>query len=721
MDQQLLREFLADAEDLIEGLSGDIEALRARRGTGRERRMLTGRIFRHVHTLKGAAASIKLETTSRIAHELESLLDLVRLGRLSLNEAVLDGFADAAAALSETLVAAARGEAPAPSLPLIENLRRLARETEGERSAPALAQEALPGALPGAIAGSLSQYELQRLREAAQDGARLYLINVHFDLATLDHQFRVLEDALAGGGEIISTAPGLEGSSAGQLGFRILYAAFESTAELAARLLPFGATTLEAMAPEEQDTQRADARGLGSERESMGQQSVGRQLMGQQPVVRQSVAQQFVGQQSAGPESIARQGSTPESIAPLTTHLRVEPYELDEAIYAAHELFQKTTAMLELAASKGVAVEGGQLIESLATEIRRRAARLEESLIALRLVPLARALRRVARAGLLAARAVGKEIDFELAGEDARLDKSLVDVVSDPLLHLVRNAVDHGIETADERASAGKSARGRVRVEALIEGSRVRLRVRDDGRGIDPSRITRAAREQGIVGASATLNMEEAVRLIFRPGFSTAASVSNVSGRGVGLDVVEQALEQAGGEMRVWSETGAGTVFEILLPTRLVLIPSFVVRSAGHPYCLDASQVADACLINEDEIEKRGDALIYHWRGRAVRLARLRGLLDQPAEVAPASQPLHIVVAHVPAGAQIVSGDEQRAELTIAISVDGWEGYEKVLVRGLGRHAARWQGIGGAAELNDGTLALLLDLPRLLDRERRLL
>ncbi|MEA2172567.1 MAG: two-component system, chemotaxis family, sensor kinase CheA [Blastocatellia bacterium] len=688
MDQQLLREFLADAEDLIEGLSGDIEALRARRAVGRERRALTGRIFRHVHTLKGAAAAVELETVGQLAHEFESLLDGVRLGRVALDDDALEAFADAALALSETLVATARGETPPPPLALLERLKRLSLKTDGGAAHAMRAR--LLGALPRNLTRSLSAYELERLREAMQDGSRLFAVNINFDLVNFDTRFRALEDALNADGEIVNASPGLEVSRPGEVGFRIIYATEETATELAARVSPFGPATLEEIAThtlKDQYTQQEDQR-----------------------------ASAALPEQETASREFQVQNRTQGSIAPLTTHLRIELEELDEAIHAAHELFKRTTATLDLTLSGGALVENKELLENSVTEIRSRSLELEERLIALRMIPVARTLVRASRAGALAARLVGKEVAFEVAGEDVRLDKSLVDAVSDPLLHLVRNAVDHGIETTAERASAGKSERGLVRLSAIAEGSRVRLRISDDGRGIDPSHITRAAREQGIINEDSTLDMREALRLIFRPGFSTAPAVSSVSGRGIGLDVVEHALEDAGGEMRVWSETGAGTTFEILLPTTLALVHSFVVQSVGQRYCLDASHIADARLLNMNDVEQAHAAQVYRWRGARLPLIPLQSLLGQsPQSTLAEGQPLQLVVAHFSSGPKINCDDERREKRTVAIMVDGWDGYQKVLVRGLGRHSSRWHGIGGATELNDGTVALLLDLPRLLD------
>jgi two-component system chemotaxis sensor kinase CheA len=180
------------------------------------------------------------------------------------------------------------------------------------------------------------------------------------------------------------------------------------------------------------------------------------------------------------------------------------------------------------------------------------------------------ALERAARAGRSAARESGKQIEFEIEGGDVRLDKPLADRIADPLLHLVRNAVAHGIETTEERRAAGKSERGRVRLEAVTEGDRLVLRVSDDGRGVDAGLISEAASERGIIAPGATLNDAQALRLIFRPGFSTTARASLVSGRGVGLDVVERMVEEMGGEVRVQTELGRGATFELRLPATLM-------------------------------------------------------------------------------------------------------------------------------------------------------
>jgi two-component system, chemotaxis family, sensor kinase CheA len=350
---------------------------------------------------------------------------------------------------------------------------------------------------------------------------------------------------------------------------------------------------------------------------------------------------------------------------------------------------------------------GPDLAEGVA-DVRRRLSELEEKLIGLRMAPVAQMLERAARAGRIAARLTGKQIDFEVRGGDVRLDKSLADAMADPLLHIVRNAVDHGVETPAERRAAGKGERAGVRLEAAAEGSRVRLTVADDGRGLDPLRVARAAQERGIVEPGTVLTKEQAMRLIFRPGFSTAASVSSVSGRGVGLDVVERAVELAGGELRVASEEGAGMTFVVSLPTTLALTPALVVTSAGQRYCVDERHISETGFVTAADISNSGGVEWVHWRGAMMPLMRARQLLAQPPGPPANGQGLPVIIAR--AGGLEAAGEAGHA----ALAVDAFGERTEALVRGLGRHAARWRGVSGATELPDGTVALVLDLPRLL-------
>ena len=518
------------------------------------------------------------------------------------------------------------------------------------------------------------------MREAVGEGARLFVVAVEFDLMTFDEQFRGLSDALNEGGEIISTLPGASAGAPDRVSFRIVYATEEVRARVVERVAPFGATLTGEEMPAT-DEEHDDAERLLS----------------------------------------AVDDATRASASSLTMLVRVPLEELDELISATHELFTDTVGVFDLALAGGLSRAERTELEIRAPRVRRRFFELEERLIELRMVPVRATLERAARAGQTVARASDREVDFEVEGGEVRLDKSLAEGVADPLLHLLRNAVGHGIESPVEREAAGKSARGRVRLEATAEGSRVSLRVTDDGRGIDPERVARAAVERGIISRDERLTEQQALRLIFRPGFSTAAELSTVSGRGVGLDVVEQMVERAGGELRVWSRRGAGTTFELRLPTTLALVPSLVVRSGGYRYCVDACHVVEAGYAARADVshaEGGGGPPSVRWRGELLPLVRLRALLAQDSvEDGAEDEDERIAVVISRVGGREPGDESGHAEKRAAVVVDGWDGHSEVLVRGLGRHGTRWRGVSGATELRDGTVALMLDLPRLLEAE----
>ncbi|HYJ45340.1 MAG TPA: Hpt domain-containing protein, partial [Pyrinomonadaceae bacterium] len=304
MDSSILREFLAETEDLLEVLFGDLQALRARRAEGRARRELVGRIFRHVHTIKGSSATIELETITKLAHEFEDLLDGVRMGRVQLGDEVLDAFDAGASALSQSLGAVARGEAPPDIQGALERLQHLAGQ--GSEQAAASGTQAPIPHLPEEISRSLSKHEAHRLRETVEEGSRLFVINVHFDLATFDKSFRNLSDALAEDGEVISTLPGLACESPDKISFRIVYGTKESHEDLNKRASAFGEVSLVELTPVP-----AGTTGKG-ERAAAGSTPSG-------------AAAQF------------------GSIASLTTNVRVELAELEAVISATHELLIETS------------------------------------------------------------------------------------------------------------------------------------------------------------------------------------------------------------------------------------------------------------------------------------------------------------------------------------------------------------------------------------------
>jgi two-component system chemotaxis sensor kinase CheA len=670
---QTQHEFLVEIEELIEQTFLDLYELREKQGDGRSRRELIDRIFRRVHSIKGSAASCGLDAVGQIAHEFENLLDAVRAGRTTLDNSVLDTCESAAEALAESVSLAASGILEPSRQPLFARLQAAAQGKTPEREGKT---EEILKKIPFEVWQSLTPPEKHRLISIVEEGSAVFVVATSFDIASFDVQFTRLKEILGKNGEMISTSPTIDSEHPDKINFRVLYASATNTQDLDATVFEFSNVTFNELA-----------------------QARGAKLAENEDTL-------------PGVSSLA-------PVSSLSNFVHTDLDKLDRLISSTHELSRATSNALEVAMSqKQLPRSARERLRKLNEQIRNSFMGVEDELINLRMVSLGPTLQRAARAGRAAARLAGKEIDFQIAGTDLLIDKLLAEAIVGPLIHLVRNAVDHGIENAQERIQAGKKKRGSVRIEAVNEGSRCRIRVTDNGRGIDPHIITAAAMRLGLLAAAADLDFERSLRLIFRPGFTTLPSASNVSGRGVGLDVVETTVEQVGGELRVSGRPSEGAMFEIRLPVTFGLLAATVVISGSNRYCIAANQTLAVDAIDLKDAKKIIKEKKRESRSGADRLpvVSLRELLGQPIETVArkrsSQKQLQLITCHFP-DEQIMSGSN--GSQRIGIVVDAVKGTEEVLVRNLGRHAGRWYGVVGATELRDGTVALVLDLPRLLN------
>lgn len=632
------RLFVADAREIVERLYRDLEQLRVARNEGRRRRELAAQIFRRVHTLKGSGASLGFKSVGEVAHQFEGVLDGARLGRIELTGGVLDIFEDALDAIAAALQIGASQQAGSDVESITERLSELAEESKKQ----GVIESGLRTALPEDIARGLSDYDVQHAREAVREGAKLFVVSAAFPIETFDHGFRELNKLLGQSGEVIATVPG-EVTNADEISFRLLYAAELLSPELLRRA-----------------------------------SSLGRIEHAQLAVTTAP------GTQNARDQSPAGASFTNESESPV----RIELTHLNDLISSASELFRQTTnALVTLAGSSRT-----EVVDRTIRNLRGRFVDMEERLIKLRLVPVGEVLERAAsRAGRIAARHLGKEVEFEIIGGDVGIEKSLAEIISDPLLHLVRNAITHGIENPDDRRASGKNPTGHVTLAASNHSGLIHITVTDDGRGIDLNRIIKAAAQHGIAGDN--LSMDQCLRLIFRPGFSTAPELSDMSGRGIGLDVVDRAMEIAGGEVRVATEPGAGTTFAMILPAALSMVKCVVVRCREQLYAIDAACVGQPDSLSSTETD--------------TPLLDLANLLGSSAASEATEK---VVIDWKPPASSLRSNGAKGYR----IALDGIVGRQETLVRSLGRHGARWPGVCGAAEMFDGSVALVLDLEELI-------
>ncbi|MFW5807085.1 MAG: chemotaxis protein CheA, partial [Spirochaetota bacterium] len=339
-------------------------------------------------------------------------------------------------------------------------------------------------------------------------------------------------------------------------------------------------------------------------------------------------------------------------------------------------------------------------LRSTTQNLGRITGELQEAVMHIRMVPISQIFSRFPRLVRDLSRSLNKQVNLEIVGEDTELDKSVIDDLLDPLIHSARNSIDHGIEASAERVAAGKPEAGTLRLAASNEGNMIVITVEDDGRGIDVESIQRKAVERGIIPAGKTLSDVEAHNLIFDPGFSTAREITNVSGRGVGLDVVKRQIEKVNGTVAVWSEKGAGTRFTIKIPLTLAIIQGLLVRVGTERYAIPITSVIESHRIRPSEIRLLDNYEVFNVREDVVSLIRLNRLFGIEAD---GEREYYFVV--------IVGTGEKR----IGLLVDSLIGEEDVVIKPLRDHYTNAPGIAGANITGDGTVSLIIDVSQLLD------
>lgn len=377
-----------------------------------------------------------------------------------------------------------------------------------------------------------------------------------------------------------------------------------------------------------------------------------------------------------------------------TSSIRVDVDKIDQLINRVGELVVTESRLRQLLAEaeESEFSPRRQALEALSTNIRD----LQESALQMRMIPLSFAFHRLPRLIRDLAAELGKEVTLEISGEQTELDKGLLETITDPLIHLVRNAVDHGIESPERRLAAGKPARARVSVSSYYRGGVVVIEVRDDGRGLDPVRLLERARETGEVGPEDSLPEADALNLIFSPGFSTAEAVTDISGRGVGLDVVRRNIQRLGGRVTIDSEVGTGTCFSIEVPMTLSIIDGQLVRIGDGLFVIPVLSIIESVQPDPANVETvAGGRTLYRFRGGVVPLLDLRETWD--LGTARELEESMIVIV-------------ERGRQYFGLCIDELLDHQSVVIKSLEENFRRVSGLAGATVLGDGSVALVLDV-----------
>ncbi|MFM7184012.1 MAG: chemotaxis protein CheA [Planctomycetota bacterium] len=378
---------------------------------------------------------------------------------------------------------------------------------------------------------------------------------------------------------------------------------------------------------------------------------------------------------------------------PASGSVRVDTTKLDGLIDLVGELVIAQSMVVQ---HGGVTAGDDELLARAFAQLRGITKDLQRTTMSLRMVPIRGVFQKMSRLVRDVASQVGKDIRLVLMGEDTELDRTLIEEIGDPLVHMIRNSADHGIEPAAERVAAGKPPAGTITLQACHQGGFVVIRIADDGRGLDPAKIRATAEARGIIARSTPLEPREVLELIFAPGFSTAAAVTDLSGRGVGMDVVRRNIEKLRGKIEIESTPGRGTTFTVSIPLTLAIIEGLLVAVGDQRYVIPTLSVVETFRPEPGRVAViHGRGELVEVRGRQVPLLRLGPYLGVPGTVADPAQGIVVVVE---------SGSDSRCLL-----VDGLIGRQEVVIKSLGDMFPERAGFAGAAILGDGRVGLILD------------
>jgi two-component system, chemotaxis family, sensor kinase CheA len=395
--------------------------------------------------------------------------------------------------------------------------------------------------------------------------------------------------------------------------------------------------------------------------------------------------------------STAKRRSSDSSIANVKVDTAKLDYLVDMVgeLVIAQSLVQHDPSLLQL---------GEPRLGRNLSQLGRITTDLQKIAMSLRVVPIRQTFQRMQRAFRDLVKKSGKLAELELAGEDAELDRSIVEQLADPLMHMIRNSVDHGLEAPGEREKTGKPTAGKVRLAASHQSGNVLIEVSDDGRGLNRAKILKKAIERGLIPEDANLPVDKILELIFEPGFSTADQISDVSGRGVGMDVVKKQIQKLRGRIEIRSEPGQGTTFLLRFPLTLAIIDGLTVRVAGERYILPLHCVHEIFRPIADSIYRvNGSQEVVMVRDRVIPLMRLYQMLGRtPASTDPYE------------GSLIAAEREGRR---YCLLVDELLGKQQVVIKSLGEYLGTMPGVSGAAIMGDGAVGLILDLEGMLSRE----
>ncbi|NLK19014.1 MAG: chemotaxis protein CheA [Synergistaceae bacterium] len=637
-------------------------------------------IFRSAHTLKGMSSTMGFDRMASLTHAMEDMLDCVRRGTYALKPADMDLLFRSLDTLQSMVdsIRSAGGEGEAEIEVLVQAMRDAVKPKEAAGREESVAE----------VDADLTDQEKQWIDEAAGLGLNVYEIKVALSPDCLLKAARayMVVSRLDELGDIIKTEPSVEAleNEEFDLEFLVFLAASQSMEEIRQAVLKVSEVK---SAEIKQVLDRDAAPGEGSDVEAVTEKAGAEE-------------QATAAKPAAGAAPAAQPARRLETAKKASQTVRVDIDRLDKLMNLVGELVIGRARIERLVQEASL-----RDFDEPLSQLGRISGDIQELVTKLRMVPVSFIFERFPRLVRDLSKTLGKEIELQMEGQETELDRTVIDEIGDPMVHIIRNCVDHGIETIEDRKKAGKPEKGLVKISAYQEGSGVIIEVTDDGKGIDSGKVRKKALANGVITEeeSAAMSDEEVINLIFLPGFSMAEKVTDVSGRGVGMDAVKTKVESLGGQFDVSSEVGVGTRVFVRLPLTLAIVLALLIKVGEETYAIPLENVEETILVKKENVRTVHGTPATLLRGEVLTLCSLAGSLGMSSVAEEENDEFPVVVV-------------KTGRMRVGFIVDDLIGQQDIVIKSLGRFLSKIRGIAGATILGDGNVALILDVAGLYGR-----
>ena len=679
---QYLSMFIDESKDHLQAINENLLALEQ----SPEDIGIVQVIFRSAHTLKGMSATMGFEDLAKLTHEMENVLDLVRNNKLSMNSFIFDCLfksTDALATMVNDIIEGGTGQADVSDI-----VKALKSIVTGDYAKEPAASAAQPAAAEGggSSAMQIDEFQYSVLEQSVSAGHNAYFIEVGVreDCVLKAARAYMVFDIFEQNGEVIKSVPSIQDIEQEKFdrAFSVFYVTQLPQAELdkmignvseidSVKSVLFDLESLKVLKEQKQEKPAAPAP-AASEAPAAAQAQNARETT------------------PAAPAPAAAK-TAHQPVANRT--IRVDIDRLDMLMNLFSEMLIDRVRLEQLASE----IRRQELTETV-EHMARVSSDLQNIVLKLRMVPVDTVFNRFPRMVRDVAKSLNKKVDLVVTGADTELDRTVVDEIGDPLVHLLRNSIDHGVEPIDDRLATGKSETGTVWLRAFHSGNHVFIEIEDDGRGINRQKVLQTAIKKGIVREEQAERMtdDEVAALLFASGFSTADKISDISGRGVGLDVVKTKIESLGGVVAVESKPGKGTKFSVQLPLTLSIISAMLIRVNEEKYAIPLSSIVETAVIRKSSIRNVQGVPLLDYRNSVIPLVSLAQIYQVPDNGQPERDETEIVII-------------KKGEKMAALSVSELIGQQEIVLKNLGKYLNNVFAVSGATILGDGQVALIMD------------